>query len=248
MSPLAENFDYQKFLLFGDSIFQHCYDPLPQGRDAGPEFALGGALQQAYSRKLDVVCRGYHGYTSEFGKLFLKKILKNLNQSESSKVIIGTIFFGSNDCTTSGPQVVPLEKFLKNLKLMIDTFREYGIKPILCGVAKLNEEIWCPSELDRNCNVIRNDESHQKYSSGAKKLAREEGIPFIDNYMLFEEFGDPDDVCKLSYDGLHFNGNSYKLMFDELMNQIEIFYPEMMPNNIPQHLPDWKDFDPMKFD
>jgi hypothetical protein len=36
-------------------------------------------------------------------------------------------------------------------------------------------------------------------------------------------------------------------MFDELMKQIEMFYPEITPKSIPQNLPDWDGFDPKKF-
>jgi hypothetical protein len=171
MNSHSESLDYKKFLLFGDSISQHCYNPYPDHNTA-PEFALGGALQHAYSRKLDVVCRGFHGYTSEYAKHFLEKILEDLNHSENSKVVIGTIFFGTNDCSTSGPQVVQLEQFLENLKSMIASYREYGVKPILCGIAKLDEKIWHPSELDRTLDVMRKDDSHLKYSLASKNLLK----------------------------------------------------------------------------
>lgn len=65
-----------KFLLFGDSITRRSFD-----QQFG--FGLAPALAHDYSCKLDVVVRGFGGYSSEMVKYVLPTILEQENQPDS---------------------------------------------------------------------------------------------------------------------------------------------------------------------
>jgi lysophospholipase L1-like esterase len=89
-----------------------------------------------YARKLDVLNRGFSGYTTEWSipifkqvRLFYQKVydawwliaLQLITQNATAQRIrILTIWFGANDaCVPPSPQHVPLPKFISNLKDMI---------------------------------------------------------------------------------------------------------------------------------
>lgn len=95
----------------------------------------------------NVINAGVPGYTSHQGKVYLELLLKKLSRS-GLKIDYVTIYFGNNDCTynqsedrlrleakipsrSSRGERVTVEDYHKNLKSMIETCRDYGIKPIL---------------------------------------------------------------------------------------------------------------------
>lgn len=95
----------------------------------------------------NVLNAGVPGYTSYQGKKYLELLLRKLAK-ERIRVSYATIYFGNNDCTynqfedkvrldgkklseSSSGERVTLEDYKKNLIAMIDTCREYGVKPIL---------------------------------------------------------------------------------------------------------------------
>ena len=55
--------DYEKFLLFGDSITEFAFNTRPT-EDGKDQYALGAALVNEYTRKMDILQRGFKGYTS----------------------------------------------------------------------------------------------------------------------------------------------------------------------------------------
>jgi hypothetical protein len=42
--------------------------------------------------------------------------------------------------------------------------------------------------------------------------------------------------------GLHFNPAGYRILFDELMKLISVYWPDQMPENLPFLLPVWNDW------
>ncbi|PPS05135.1 hypothetical protein GOBAR_AA15552 [Gossypium barbadense] len=97
-------------LLFGDSITQESF------RSGG----WGASLADAYSRKADVVLRGYGGYNTRWA-LFLLHHLFPLGLTKPP--VATTIFFGANDAAlaggTSERQHVPVEEYKENLRKIV---------------------------------------------------------------------------------------------------------------------------------
>ncbi|MBI3032444.1 hypothetical protein HYY69_03130 [Candidatus Woesearchaeota archaeon] len=90
---------------------------------------------------------GVPGYTSYQGKKYLELLLKKLSRSGVTVDYV-TIYFGNNDCTynqyedkvrldakipseSSRGERVTVEDYKRNIKCMIETCCEYGVKPIL---------------------------------------------------------------------------------------------------------------------
>ncbi|KAA3459672.1 GDSL esterase/lipase [Gossypium australe] len=97
-------------VLFGDSITQESF------RSGG----WGASLADAYSRKADVVLRGYGGYNTRWA-LFLLHHLFPLGSTKPP--VATTIFFGANDAAlagrTSERQHVPVEEYKENLRKIV---------------------------------------------------------------------------------------------------------------------------------
>uniref|UniRef100_A0A803PA71 SGNH hydrolase-type esterase domain-containing protein n=1 Tax=Cannabis sativa TaxID=3483 RepID=A0A803PA71_CANSA len=104
-----------QILLFGDSITEQ-------------SFRLGGwgaALADTYSRKADVLVRGYGGYNTRWA-LFLLHHLFPLNVAKPPAAV--TIFFGANDAAilgrTSERQHVPIDEYKENLRKIVLHLKE----------------------------------------------------------------------------------------------------------------------------
>lgn len=184
--------------------------------------------------------RGYAGYTTRWAKKILPKIIENEHRPDS-KILLGTIFFGTNDSVLGGPQFVPLEEYIENSRSFLELFRQNDIKPVLIGPAKHDREKWeNPSrELDIKQGAIRTNENNKRYSEALKQLAAENNVPFIDLYTLFDNY--EGDWRNLLLDGVHFTGEGYRILFNELMKVIREWYPQYHPENLEYILQYWRD-------
>jgi lysophospholipase L1-like esterase len=169
MSTLSEvaKVTVDKILLFGDSITEMSYN-----QEFG--FSLAPALQHEYFRKLQVVARGYGGYTTEHGRYIVGPTL-DAEEAGGSIIRLMTIFFGTNDASVDG---VTLERFIVNLTFIAKMGVERQIPLIIVGPAVINEYADVPGKV-----TMRNLE----YSNAASKVARELGVPFIDLWHAFLE-------------------------------------------------------------
>jgi lysophospholipase L1-like esterase len=105
-------------VLFGDSITAQSF------RSGG----WGSALADAYSRKADVVVRGYGGYNTRWALFLLHHIFP---LGSSSPPVATTIFFGANDAAlkgrTSDRQHVPVEEYTDNVRKIVQ-----HLKVLIC--------------------------------------------------------------------------------------------------------------------
>ncbi|KFY94055.1 hypothetical protein V500_03440 [Pseudogymnoascus sp. VKM F-4518 (FW-2643)] len=221
-----------KILLFGDSITEMSYNQ-------ELSFNLAPALQHEYFRKLQIVARGYGGYTTEHGRYIVGPIL-DAEEAGGSSVRLMTIFFGTNDASVDA---VTLERFIKNLTFIAKLVAERGISLIIVGPALINEDRGITDK-----STMRNLE----YSNAACKVASELGVPFIDLWHAFLKSkgwmeGEPilgkrghqseQDFDDLLTDGVHFTGKGYKIWYDLLLQTIRDKYPELRTENLPTTLP-----------
>lgn len=104
-----ENFTYSQFMLLGDSITQF------------GTLTLQAHLTTEYSRRLDVVNRGFSGFTSPMGLRALQKLLPVNNDTASRpRISIATIFFGANDaCVPGQSQHVDLQDYVETLRRLL---------------------------------------------------------------------------------------------------------------------------------
>lgn len=160
---------YNKLVLFGDSITELCFNE-------GFEFTLGGALQDDYVRKLDILNRGYGGYIAKWGRIVLPKILAAETRHCQVKLIV--IYFGTNDSL----QKVPVDEYKEHLTYLVELCRKFQIKPILVGPALYDGKLFKNTEIASNLqNLI--------YSEAAKAVANTLEVPFVDLWNAFRVYG-----------------------------------------------------------
>ena len=229
----------KKLLLFGDSITQfscgRCESVEEAGRIDG--FSLGSGLGAVYNRKLDVVTRGFSGYNTRWCLPVLDAVLDAELQGQT-EVALSVIFFGSNDSVSDGPQRVPLEEYCQNIVKMVGKMKAAKIKTVLVTPARVDKQQWSHHFAeDAKVGYVRSDALYKEYRDQLLKIGEQEGIPVVD---LYTEFG-KHDVSSLLTDGIHFSSEGYRVFFLALMKTIRENLPELAPENLPWHLPYWRD-------
>ncbi|ODQ66581.1 SGNH hydrolase [Nadsonia fulvescens var. elongata DSM 6958] len=233
-----------KLVLFGDSIIDYSCNP-----ETG--FVLTPALQNEYSKKLDVIVRGYSGYNTDHAVHILPRILE-AEMQENSKIKLMVIFFGSNDASSNDIQKVPVDRFERNLREMVGSAQEAGVLVILVGPA-LHEKI------DSHSDDPRNTATNKIYSDIVEKVANEFQVPFLNLWLAFLEsvgwvdgeeaipgtigYTGSKSISHLLSDGLHFSADGYKVFFLKLMETIRTNYSELAPESLPFILPYWREID-----
>lgn len=234
---------YPQFILLGDSITEGC----PR--------TLAARLAEWYSRRLDVINRGFSGYTAPMGYENLQQFLP----AESApthiipKVQLMTLFYGANDsCIPGTAQHVPIATYVSFLKTIINyrALKSHDTKIILITPPPVDE--W---QLDGN---DRNAEHTAKYARACLQVGQELNLPVLDLWTIFMQkagwqHGSKEALAgskaaprnemlaDLLSDGLHFTNNGYDLMFDELVKVIREKLPDEVPEKLPMIFPDWKD-------
>ncbi|KAL3459626.1 SGNH hydrolase-type esterase domain-containing protein [Aspergillus heterothallicus] len=231
---------YDKIVLFGDSITQGCYEP-----ECG--FAFGAAMQHAYMRKMDVIQRGFSGYNSDHAAAIIPYLL---NQESNIKLMV--VFFGTNDSIVpESKNHVPIPRFKENIRKIVLSAQDAGAKVILIGPGpfdyhgfmKAVEEGWV---CDRTTLRAR------AYCDATVEVGAEVGVPVVrlwdlimadmgwkEGELVFglEEIPDEGRFEGYFYDGLHFLGKAYQIMFEHVIKVIKDSYPELDPDCCQDKLP-----------
>lgn len=241
---MSSRLQYNKFVLFGDSITE-----FSNNQERGYSFQAD--LQHWYSRKFDIINRGFAGYNTDHAVKILPEIFK---QEQGIKMM--TIFFGTNDAVT-GVQHVPLDKYEANLNEMVKLCKLKGVRPILIGPGlhdhKLDqlslESRGIFTDLEKTTNA-----QNKKYSDVAEAVARQHNLPFINLWEIVRVDGGWSkeellsdkyvNVGEYYFDGVHFLTKTYKLWHKHLVEVIKKEYPEYDPDNLPLNLTYWRLIDP----
>ncbi|KAJ0988175.1 hypothetical protein J5N97_006531 [Dioscorea zingiberensis] len=179
----AEAMSRPRFVLFGDSITEQGF------RNGG----WAAALANTYSRKADVIVRGYGGYNTRWA-LFLIDML--FPPSASEPIAATTIFFGANDAAlqgrTSERQYVPIEEYKENLKKMVHQMKNSspGMLVVLITPPPIDEDgrlefarsqgkaIELPERTNENTGI---------YAKQCVDLANELQLPYINLWSKMQE-------------------------------------------------------------
>lgn len=230
---------FRKFILFGDSITQYS--------NAQNGFALAPALQDLYSRKMDIVTRGYSGYNTDQGVVVLREVLK-ADHAENGNIKLMYLFMGTNDAATTF-QAVPVDRYKANLQKMVDLARGYNIKVSVVGPALHYQKGLVNDALTE---PFLSNKATRQYSAAAAEVARANSVPFVDLWSKFQQYGgwsteellaDTPDTSELVPDGVHFSPKAYKLFYEALVETIAQNYPELEAEKLEQVFPYYRDID-----
>jgi isoamyl acetate esterase len=234
---------YPSFILFGDSITQGCNS------------TLLAALSDHYSRRLDVLNRGFSGYNTAMATPVLNQFFPSDPPSSStSNCRLMTIFFGANDATIPGdPQHVTLDDYREYLRQMAchEGVRIHGTKVIFITPPPVDE--W---QLD---TPNRNAEHTAIYAGACREVAYDLGLPCLDLWSIFmkkagwkageglshmigsRKAPKSQVLAELLSDGLHLTEKGYHVWFEELVRLIERNLPDDVPEKIPWVFPSWNE-------
>ncbi|KAJ1548462.1 hypothetical protein HK405_003102 [Cladochytrium tenue] len=115
-----------QIVLFGDSITEESFNVDIDG--------FGAILSNAYARRLDVINRGYGGFTTEWCKHFLPEVLNATVPDPQDPTIVDrahvallVLFLGANDATLSShfPRyAITVDRYIANLEGMLRDVRQ----------------------------------------------------------------------------------------------------------------------------
>ncbi|RMZ82316.1 hypothetical protein DV738_g1720, partial [Chaetothyriales sp. CBS 135597] len=245
---------YPQFILFGDSITQYSHSDLVP------------AVSEYYIRRLDVVNRGFSGYTAPMGLNILPRFfptLSSLSPSTDSNSIdvaphvrLMTVFFGANDACLPGQlQHVPLARYKQALGEIAnhEVLRLHGTKLIFITPPPVDEH-----QLEDG-NKCRSAENTALYAAACREVVVSLGLPFVDLWSVFMTRagwkGPGSDgkligslererssvLDELLSDGLHLTSLGYQLLWAELKALIESELSSEVPERLPMVYPAWSD-------
>lgn len=230
---------YGQIVLFGDSITEQSFNPA--------FFGSGSALANDYARKLDVINRGFSGYTSREARHPLPRVFPTRN--DDVKLVF--VFFGANDAVLEGyDQHIPLIDYVENMKYILTS--EPLRKKVIAVIPPPIEG----HSHDVDFGPTRTAESTRLYGDALRKLCADSQIPIADVWSSFMQSLDWDGkedtlpgtlrlqphALLQSYfrDGLHPVGPGYKLIYSCLVQAIRLHFPKLDPEKAPYHTPYWQ--------
>ncbi|XP_073226743.1 GDSL esterase/lipase At5g62930 [Cicer arietinum] len=223
----------ENIVLFGDSITEQSF------RENG----WGAALANAYSRKADVLARGYGGYNTRWA-LFL---LHHIFPLESTKPpLAATIFFGANDAAllgrTSERQHVPIHEYKLNLQNIVLHLKSCSPSMLIVlitppPVCEEGRRAYAKSLYGENARELseRTNEAAGEYANACVEIAKEMGLAYINLWTKMQETDGWQN--KFLWDGLHLTPDGNAVVYQEV---IKVFNEaglsaDKMPYDFPHH-------------
>lgn len=222
-----------QIVLFGDSITEQSF------RSGG----WGSSLANTYSRKADVLVRGYGGYNTRWA-LFLLTHIFPLNSTKPPAAT--TIFFGANDAALLGRnserQHVPVEEYRENLKKMVLHLKECSpaMLVVLITPPPVDEEgrkEYAKSLYGEKAMQFpeRTNEMAGVYARQCVELAKDLGIHAIDLWSKMQ--GTDGWQKKFLSDGLHLTPEGNAVVHEEVVRVFSEAWLSAadMPYDFPHH-------------
>ncbi|KAK1427646.1 hypothetical protein QVD17_16337 [Tagetes erecta] len=222
-----------QIVLFGDSITEQSF------RYGG----WGASLTNTYSRKADIVVRGYGGYTTRWALFLLHHIFP---LGSTTRPIATTVFLGANDAAlpgrTSERQHVPLEEYKENLKKIVRHLKECSptMLIVLITPPPIDEEgrlKFAKSVYKEKAMKLpeRTNEVTGTYAKECVEIAKELGVHSVNLWSKMQETQGWQK--KFLSDGLHLTPAGNKVVYEEVVkvfNGAWLSAPDM-PSDFPHH-------------
>lgn len=217
----------KKVILIGDSLIELSFDPLNS-------FPLGSALAHAFRRRADVLNRGLSGYSSKWMNSQFERIKFEISQLEPDQVFMFLILIGTNDSVLPGnPHHVELVSFkekLSNLVLSLSKLCPSSaillVTPPPCSLAMIN----APDSKLSKSGKARSYGAVKKYALAVQNIVRDLDMPLVKLIDLFSTLVLQDsEVEAFLSDGVHLNGQGYKVLFIELFSVLESLKDNLLP-------------------
>ncbi|XP_057804549.1 GDSL esterase/lipase At5g62930 [Salvia miltiorrhiza] len=221
-----------QIVLFGDSITQQSF------RSGG----WGASVADTYSRKVDVVLRGYGGYNTRWALFLLHHLFPPVSEAPSPAAV--TIFFGANDAAllegTGKRQHVPLEEYKENLRKMVQHIKNHSPKTLVVLITPPPIDLEGRQEYARSMYgdkaskvADRTNEVAGTYADQCVALAKELCLPSINLWSKMQETNGWQR--RFLSDGLHLTPEGNAVVFGELVKILDEAGFSALPYDFPLH-------------
>ncbi|MCL7042656.1 hypothetical protein MKW94_015032 [Papaver nudicaule] len=216
-----------RFVLFGSSIVQLSY------RNGG----WGAVLADIYSRKADIVLRGYNGWNSRRALEVVHQIFPKDAAVQPSLVIV---YFGGNDSvaplpTRSGPHV-PLSEYIENMRKIAIHLKSLSDKTRILYLSPppMSDEKYRESKGYLLSKQQRTNENCQIYSEACINLCKEMGLTFVDLWTAIQKIDDWKNTS-FTADGVHLSSEGSKVVVEEILKVLKEaeWKPSLHPKSLP---------------
>ncbi|OWM87428.1 GDSL esterase/lipase CPRD49 [Punica granatum] len=201
-----------QFVLFGSSIVQLSYS----------NGGWGAILSDVYSRKADIILRGYCGWNSRRAVQVLDKVFPKDAAVQPTLVIV---YFGGNDSmgphsSGLGPHV-PLPEYVENMRKIGEHLKSLSesIRLIFLSCPPVNEAKVGQGTSGIFSKLVRTNELCGSYSEACIELCREMGIKVVDLFSAIQRRDDWANACFT--DGIHLSAEGSKVVVEEVLKVLK---------------------------
>ncbi|CAN6443066.1 unnamed protein product [Victoria cruziana] len=196
------------FVLFGSSIVQFSFG----------HGGWGATLADIYSRKADIVLRGYSGWNSTRAVQVIDQVFPKDAAIQPSLVIV---YFGGNDSMGAHPSGlgphVPLAEYVENLKKIASYIKGLSEKTrvIFLTCPPVNEEKVKQLSSELLSELVRSNEMCRRYSEACIELCREMEVEVIDLWTAIQRKDNWATTCLT--DGVHLSAEGSDIVVEEIL-------------------------------
>ncbi|KAK9448029.1 SGNH hydrolase-type esterase domain-containing protein [Limtongia smithiae] len=222
---------YKKIILLGDSQFELSWNP-------ALDFCLPGAIASLYARRADVLNRGLSGYSSPWLRSQFDRVLEELGDTVEPLMFI--LWLGTNDaCIESTPHHVPVVETVAMTREYVSAIRARWahtaillVTPAPVSIAKMETSPLRSKGTDRTQRAMAD------YAQMLLDACAEGGVLAEFGVMPVNLFEAGEQIGKFTIDGLHFNGQGYRILFNLLRNVFDS-EPTLSPASLSGVEPGW---------
>ncbi|KAF9612563.1 hypothetical protein IFM89_002159 [Coptis chinensis] len=196
-----------QFVLFGSSIVQISYS----------NGGWGAHLADIYSRKADIILRGYNGWNSRRALEVVHQVFPKDAAIQPDLVVV---YFGGNDSMDPHPSGlsphVPLPEYVENMRSIAIHLTSLSdqTRIIFLSCLPVNEE-----QFRSKSKLVRSNEACQRYSEACIQLCRDMRVKVIDLYTAIQK---TDNWKTSSFtDGAHLSSGGSKIVVDEILKVLK---------------------------
>ncbi|PRQ59431.1 putative SGNH hydrolase-type esterase domain-containing protein [Rosa chinensis] len=193
-----------QFVLFGSSIVQLSFS----------HGGWGSVLSDLYSRKADILLRGYFGWNSRRALEVLDQVFPKDAAVQPSLVIV---YFGGNDSMGPHPSGlgphVPLPEYIENMRKIANHLQSLSdsTRIVFLSCPPVNEATVRENKSPYLSELIRTNELCQQYSEACIKLCQELDIKVVDLFTAIQK----GENCFT--DGIHLSAEGSKIVAEEIL-------------------------------
>ncbi|KAF7825539.1 GDSL esterase/lipase CPRD49 [Senna tora] len=227
--------------MFGSSIVQLSFS----------NEGWGAILAHLYSRRADIILRGYPGWNSSCALEVLDQVFPKEDAVQPSLVVV---YFGGNDSMLPHPsdsgQHVPLQEYIENMRKIAIHLKSLSDKTriIFLTAPCVNEAQIAKTIGYQMGQLRRTNESCRIYSEACLELCREINVKAIDLWSALQKRDDWRDVCFT--DGIHLTSEGSKIVVKEILKVLREakWEPSLLWKSLPVEFAQDSPYDPLSPD